>query len=52
MHDDEEIAKFFLIVDEVVNSIRGLDEKIKDPVVIQKVIRSILRRFNPKVLSI
>jgi len=52
MHDDEDISKYFLRVYEVVNTIRGLDEKLEDHVVVQKVLISLPNRFNPKVSSI
>lgn len=52
IHDDEDIAKYFLRVDEVVNTIRGPDEYLKELLVDQKVLRSLPERFNPKVSSI
>ncbi len=52
MHDDEDNAKYFLRVDEIVNTIRGLDEKLEEPVVVQKVLRSLTEIFNPKVPAI
>ena len=52
MHDDENIAKYLKIVDEVVNTIRGLDEKLDEDVVVQKALRCLLDRFNPKVPTI
>ena len=52
MHDDENIAKYFKIIDEVVNTIRGLDEKLDEDVVVRKVLRCLPDRFNPKVPSI
>jgi len=52
MHADEDIAKYLLRVYEVVNTIRGLDEKLDEVVVFQKVSRSLPERFNPKVLAI
>jgi len=52
MHDYEDIAKYFLIVDEAVNTIRCLDENIAKFVVVQKVFISLLERFNPKVSTI
>lgn len=39
MDEKEDIATYLLIVDEVVNSIKGLGEKIEDPLVVQKVLR-------------
>jgi len=52
MHDDEDIIKNFLRVDEVVNTIRGLDEKLDEYIVVKKVLRYLLERFNPKVSTI
>jgi len=55
MHDDEYISKYFLRVDEVVNTIRGLDEELEEPLVLQKVFISqkvLQKRFNAKVLDI
>ena len=52
IHDDEDIENNFLRVDEVVNTIRGLDEKVDEDVVVQKLLRSLLASFNSKVLSI
>ncbi|KAH9331802.1 hypothetical protein KI387_003910, partial [Taxus chinensis] len=39
-------------VDEVVNAIRGLGEKIEEPVIIQKVLRSLPLIFDAKVSAI
>lgn len=52
MHDDEDIAKYFLRVDEVVNKIRGIDEDLKEIIIVQKVLRSLIERFNLKVSTI
>lgn len=52
MHDDEDIAKYFQGVDEVLNTIRGFDEKLDDDVVVQRVLRSLSKSFNSKVSSI
>lgn len=52
MHEDDEIAKLFLQVDDVVNKIIGLDEKLDELVVVQKVLRSLPKRFNAKVSTI
>ena len=51
MHDGEDIA-YFLRVDEVVNTIRGLDENLDEYVVVQKVLIYLLGRFNPKFSAI
>lgn len=52
MHDNEDIAKYFLRDDEVMNNIGGLDEKLEEYVVVQKLLRSLPERFNPKVSTI
>lgn len=39
MHEDEEIEKFFLWVDEIVNTIREFDETMSDLFVAQKLLR-------------
>jgi len=43
MHDDEDIMKYLLRVDEVVNTIRGLDEKLEEPIMVQNVLRLSVR---------
>ena len=46
MHDDQDISKYFLRVNEVVNTIRGLDEKLDEDIVVQKVLRYLV---NPQL---
>jgi len=52
MNEDETISKYFLRVDELVNSMKGLGEKIEDVFLVQKILRSLPNRFNPKVYAI
>ena len=52
MNEDEDIVSFFLRVAEVVNIMIGLVEEIKESVVVQKLLRSLPPRFNPKVSAI
>jgi hypothetical protein len=52
MNEDENISKFFLKVDEMVNAMRGLGETIDDSHLVQKILRSLPERFNPKVSTI
>jgi hypothetical protein len=52
MNEDENISKFFLRVDEMVNAMRGLGETIDDSILVQKILRSLPERFNPKVSAI
>jgi hypothetical protein len=39
-------------VDEIVNTIRGLSEKVEKPMIVKKVLRSLLLIFDAKVFSI
>lgn len=43
------LLSFFLRVDEVVNVMMGLGEIIKESVMVQKILRSLPSKFNPKV---
>lgn len=47
--DEENIADYLQIVDEIVSAIRGLEEEVKDKVTIKKVLRSLTTRYNTKV---
>jgi hypothetical protein len=49
MKEDEDIATYFLRVDETVNEIIGLGEEIEEYVIVQKILRSLPMRFNPKL---
>jgi len=49
MHSDESVANYFLRVDEIVNCMKNLGEEIKEPVVVEKVLRSLSPRFESKV---
>ncbi|XP_059078039.1 uncharacterized protein LOC131876616 [Cryptomeria japonica] len=52
MRADEIIVAYFLRVDEVVNSLKGLGEKLDDKVVVPKILRSLPLRFYAKVPAI
>jgi hypothetical protein len=52
MKEDENIVAYFLRVDETVNAIIGLGEEIEESVIVQKVLRSLAMRFNPKISTI
>jgi hypothetical protein len=52
MKEDENIATYFLRVDEIVNAIIGLGEEIKESVIVQKVLRSLPMRFDPKISTL
>jgi hypothetical protein len=52
MKEDETIGKYFLRVDEMVNAMKALGETIDEPYLVQKILRSLPDRFNPKVSAI
>jgi hypothetical protein len=52
MKEDETIGKYFLRVEELVNVMIGLGEKIEDISLAHKILRSLPDRFNPKVSAI
>lgn len=52
MDEKEDIATYFTRVEEVVNSIRGLGEELKDPLITQKVLRLLPLRYDAKLSAI
>jgi hypothetical protein len=52
MKEDETIGKYFLRVEELVNAMTTLGENIEEPSLVQKILRSLPDRFNPKVSAI
>jgi hypothetical protein len=52
MKEDENIAAYFLRVEKTVNAIIGLGEEIEESVIVQKVLRSLPMRFNPKISAL
>ena len=52
MKEDEEIAAYFLRVNEIVNTMRGLGEKIENSVIVQKIFRSLPMRFDSKISAL
>jgi hypothetical protein len=51
MNEDEYFAAYFLRVDEIFNTIRGLGEEIKGSVIVKNILRSLLMRFDPNIAS-
>jgi hypothetical protein len=49
MKEDENIASYFLRVNETVNAIIGLGEEIEESVIVQKLLISLPMRFDPKI---
>ena len=52
MKKEENIAAYLLQVDETMNIIRGLGEKIEESVIVQKILRSLPMRFDSKISAI
>jgi hypothetical protein len=52
MKEDETVGKYFLRVEEMVSAMKALGEKIEEPSLVQKILRSLPDRFNPKVSAI
>ncbi|XP_059069957.1 uncharacterized protein LOC131859824 [Cryptomeria japonica] len=52
MNEDENIAAYFLRIDEVVNARKGLGEDIKEHDVVSKVLRTILPKFEMKIFAL
>jgi hypothetical protein len=52
MEESEDIATYFLRIDEVVNTMRGLGETVENVIIVQKVLRSLPARFDPKISAL
>jgi hypothetical protein len=52
MNEDETISKYFLRVEELVNAMKGLGETFDDSLLVQKILRSLPDKFNPKLSAI
>ena len=49
MREDEDIATYFQLVDDTKNTLEGLGEPIETKIVVQKILKTLPTRFNPKV---
>ena len=52
MNEDEDITTYFLRVDELVNSIKGLRDEIKESIVVKKLLRSLSMRFDSNISTL
>jgi hypothetical protein len=52
MNEYETFSKYFLRLEELVNSMKGLGEKIEESFSVHKILRSLLDKFNSKVYAI
>ena len=52
MKEDEDTATYFLWVDEIVNTMRGLGEKVENTTLVQKILRSLPNIFDSKLSAL
>jgi hypothetical protein len=52
MNEDENITSYFLRVDEIVNSIKGLGDEINGHVIVKKALISLPMRFDSKISAL
>lgn len=52
MNEDETVNKYFLRIEETMNAMKRLGEKIDEASLVQKILRSLPERLNPKVSAI
>jgi hypothetical protein len=50
--EDEKVLGFFLRVDEIVNTMKGIREEIKEDMIVKKVLGSLPSRIDAKVYAI
>lgn len=50
--EDEKFIDFYTWLQDIVNSMRGLEEDIKDLKIIKKILKSLPERFYPKITTI
>ena len=52
MNEDDIVRKYFLRIEETVNAMKGLGEKIDEESLVQKILRYLPEIFTPKFLAI
>ena len=52
MNYDEIVSKYFLRIRETVNAMKGLGEMFDEAFLVQKILRSLPKRFNLEVSTI
>jgi hypothetical protein len=52
MKEDEIVGKYFPTIEEMVNAMKSIGETIGESSLVQKILRSLQDRFNPKVSTI
>lgn len=52
MKDEENVVAYLLYVDEIVDTIKGLCQKVEEPIIVQKVLWSLPLRLDSKFSTI
>jgi hypothetical protein len=52
INEEDSIAIYFLRLDDIANTIKGLGEEIEENVIVKKNFRSLPSRFNPEIFVI
>ena len=52
MNEDENVNKYLLRIEETVNAMKGLGKNINEASIVQKILRSFPKIFNPKISAI
>lgn len=52
MHEDESTSNFYLRVDEVVNTMKGIGDEFEDSIIVEKILILLTPNFDAKVLAI
>ena len=52
MKEDKDIVAYFLWVDEIVNTMKGLGEKVENITLVQNILKSLPMIFDPKVSAL
>ncbi len=52
MEDEKDVASFFQHIDEIINTIRGIRQKMEEKDAILKILRSLPMRFDAKVSTL
>lgn len=52
MEDDEQVLDFHFRLQDILNTMRGLDEEVKDSKTVKKILRSFPKKFHPRIIAI
>ena len=52
MMEEDNVDAYLQRVEEVISTLRGLGETMEETMVVQKLLRSLLAKFNPKVSTV